>query len=128
MIAQKPLKKTRKKGRGQVLKQRRLKTTKEDGTEFDDKVFNCPFFKKRRARNSRKFFPYLQEIMDLEDWTELGKEFKFCPYFFTKDALEVVDLVLMPYNYIFNYEIRNTIRIGLGQNILIVDEGHNIEK
>ena len=39
---------------------------------------------------------------------------------------EAADIVLMPYNYVSDARIRSRLDINLKQDILIIDEAHNI--
>uniref|UniRef100_A0A915JCH2 Helicase ATP-binding domain-containing protein n=1 Tax=Romanomermis culicivorax TaxID=13658 RepID=A0A915JCH2_ROMCU len=79
------------------------------------------------------------QVIDVEDFVELGKKHRFCPYFKYREKSDVADLILMPYNYIldprtlkFKYLdfliVRKANKINLNDSILIIDEAHNLEK
>lgn len=49
-----------------------------------------------------------------------------CPFYFSKHQAEEAHIVLMPYNYLLDWEIRES-KIKLFHNaILVFDEGHNV--
>ena len=50
-----------------------------------------------------------------------------CPYHYCKYIANKVNLLLCPYNYILNEEIRNAMCIDVEKSIIIIDEAHNIE-
>ncbi|XP_041348018.1 Fanconi anemia group J protein homolog [Gigantopelta aegis] len=64
---------------------------------------------------------------DLEDIVDVLKKKKACPYFVTKGLKDCSDLIICPYNYLVDPVIRNSMEINLKHNIIILDEGHNIE-
>jgi Rad3-related DNA helicase len=92
-------------------------------------------------------------VMDIEDLVKAGIKHTFCPYFATKGGgasqnregegtnngegggggnggndLDVVDLVLMPYNYIVDEQSRKAFSLDWKRAIVIFDEAHNIEQ
>lgn len=67
-------------------------------------------------------------IQDIEDLVFVGKKDKICPYFYTRDNSQSADLVLLPYNYLLESSIRNTLKIDWKDAIVIFDEAHNLER
>ena len=55
------------------------------------------------------------------------KEHKMCPYYASRELLDLVDIVFCPYNYLINPSIRASMKIDLRDKIVIIDEAHNIE-
>lgn len=66
-------------------------------------------------------------IWDMEDMAEAAEAHRSCKFFAMKDLLADAELVLCPYNYIFDPGIRNALGIELGNAAVIIDEGHNVE-
>ena len=66
-------------------------------------------------------------IWDMEDMAEAADAHRSCKFFAMKDLLADAELVLCPYNYIFDPGIRNALGIELGNAAVIIDEGHNVE-
>ena len=58
---------------------------------------------------------------------EAAEAHRSCKFFAMKDLLETAELVLCPYNYVFDPGIRNALGIELGNAAVIIDEGHNVE-
>ena len=42
--------------------------------------------------------------------------------------MESADIVLMPYNYLFDDKTRQTMKINFQDSIIIMDEAHNIDR
>ena len=68
-------------------------------------------------------------VSDIEDLVSLGREKEVCPYFAMREvaALEQAQLVLMPYNYLVDPAVRQSLDINWANAVIIFDEGHNIE-
>ena len=63
----------------------------------------------------------------IEELKSIAKERKFCPYFFERDKSIHSDLIFLPYNYIFDRDIKKKMNIQMKNSILIVDEAHNLQ-
>ncbi|XP_063988167.1 Fanconi anemia group J protein homolog [Diachasmimorpha longicaudata] len=64
---------------------------------------------------------------DIEDIVKLGNERGCCPYFAARNLMVEADLILCPYNYVIDPSIRKVMQINVKDNIVILDEAHNIE-
>ncbi|XP_022098655.1 Fanconi anemia group J protein homolog isoform X2 [Acanthaster planci] len=69
----------------------------------------------------------LTEAWDIEELVSLGKKIKACPYFAVRSLKDEADIVFCPYNYLVDPMIRMTMDINLKNQIVILDEAHNIE-
>lgn len=67
------------------------------------------------------------EITDLEDLGLKGRTDGFCPFFYERSSKNIANLILMPYNYLFD-DHSSAEEMGqlLNKSIVIFDEGHNI--
>ena len=76
--------------------------------------------------NESGIFP---EYPDIEDLKKCGEKEKVCPVYYMKEKLKSADLILMPYNYIFNDYFRYIMKLNclIKNSIIIVDEGHNLQ-
>ncbi|XP_071180461.1 Fanconi anemia group J protein homolog [Mytilus edulis] len=91
------------------------------GCKFNDRV--------------KKIFPHysnlqeygLSEAWDLEDLVHLCRQKKVCPYFSVRSFRKEIDIVFCPYNYLIDPIIRQNMEINLKDEIVILDEAHNIE-
>ncbi|XP_053624650.1 regulator of telomere elongation helicase 1 homolog [Plodia interpunctella] len=68
------------------------------------------------------------EILDIEDLVTVGKKLKCCPYYLSKELKQEADIIFMPYNYILDPKSRKANGVELMNNIIILDEAHNVEK
>ncbi len=68
-------------------------------------------------------------VSDIEDLVSLGREKDVCPYFAMREvaALEQAQLILLPYNYLVDPAVRQSLDINWANAVIIFDEGHNIE-
>ncbi|KAL3068470.1 hypothetical protein niasHT_030761 [Heterodera trifolii] len=63
---------------------------------------------------------------DVRELYELGRRRRACPYFASRAALGLCQLVLVPYNILLHKSTREAWRLNLRDNVLIVDEAHNL--
>lgn len=70
-----------------------------------------------------------QPVMDMEDLVEMGKQNSICPFYYTRAQVERAELVLLPYNYLFDKDARATTLSDIPWNnaVVIFDEAHNLE-
>ncbi|KAJ6245713.1 fanconi anemia group j protein [Anaeramoeba flamelloides] len=63
----------------------------------------------------------------MEDLKEFGSEQCVCPYYLSRGLQKEADLVLSPYNYLIQPSIRKLLKIDLDNQVVVIDEAHNIE-
>ena len=70
-----------------------------------------------------------QPVLDMEDLVAMGKTKKVCPFFYTRSLVEDAELILVPYNYLFDKEARESTLSGVAWDnaVVIFDEAHNLE-
>lgn len=111
--------------------QLRKKVTKSSSLSFNNAC--SQLVKKRGCRfklnlEGFKLSGPEQPVMDIEELGSiLGKKHKVCPFYYTRNSVENADLILMPYNYLFDREFRKTTSINWRNAVVIFDEGHNLE-
>lgn len=66
--------------------------------------------------------------MDIEELHKVAERHIFCPYYATKERVNLADLIFMPYNYLVDEKIRDSYGLQLDNAVLIFDEAHNITK
>ncbi|XP_023558932.1 Fanconi anemia group J protein isoform X2 [Octodon degus] len=64
---------------------------------------------------------------DIEELVSLGRKLKACPYYTARELTEDADIVFCPYNYLLDAQIRESMDINLKEQVVILDEAHNIE-
>ncbi|KAM5273445.1 LOW QUALITY PROTEIN: Fanconi anemia group J protein [Ctenodactylus gundi] len=69
----------------------------------------------------------MQKAWDIEELVRLVKKLKACPYFTARELIKDADIVFCPYNYLLDAQIRESMDINLKEQVVILDEAHNIE-
>ncbi|XP_022408311.1 Fanconi anemia group J protein [Delphinapterus leucas] len=64
---------------------------------------------------------------DIEEFVSLGKKLKACPYYTARELMQEADIIFCPYNYLLDAQIRESMDINLKEQVVILDEAHNIE-
>ncbi|RQM29437.1 hypothetical protein B5M09_011906 [Aphanomyces astaci] len=65
-------------------------------------------------------------ILDIEELVTTMKGREVCPFYLSRDMLVAADLVFMPYNYLIEPFVRNSLGVTLENAVLIFDEAHNV--
>uniref|UniRef100_A0A8C6W417 DNA 5'-3' helicase n=1 Tax=Nannospalax galili TaxID=1026970 RepID=A0A8C6W417_NANGA len=65
---------------------------------------------------------------DIEELISLGRKLKACPYYTARELMEGADIIFCPYNYLLDAQIRESMDIKLKEQVVILDEAHNIEE
>ena len=73
--------------------------------------------------------PQHQPIMDMEEMIQMGKTMNVCPFYYTRGLVEHAELILVPYNYLFDKDARETTLqdVPWENAVVIFDEAHNLE-
>ncbi|XP_063152419.1 Fanconi anemia group J protein [Candoia aspera] len=67
------------------------------------------------------------QAWDLEDLVSLGKKLRSCAYFAARELMVDAEIVFCPYNYLLDSQIRESLEIKLKDQVVVLDEAHNIE-
>ncbi|XP_033607674.1 regulator of telomere elongation helicase 1 homolog isoform X3 [Cryptotermes secundus] len=100
------------------------------------KMHKCQAYTKSHAcyfysnLERKKTDPALRDvgILDIEDLVKLGQKQRVCPYFLARDLRKDADVIFMPYNYILDQKHLKSHGVELTNNVVILDEAHNVEK
>lgn len=87
----------------------------------------CHFFNNVEAKKDDRAVKG-DEILDIEDLVSVGKKLKCCPYYLAKELKQEADIIFMPYNYLLDPKSRKANGVELINNIVFLDEAHNVEK
>jgi regulator of telomere elongation helicase 1 len=70
-----------------------------------------------------------QPVMDMEDLLAMGNTRKVCPFYYTRSLVQDAELILVPYNYLFDKDARETTLqdVPWSNAVVIFDEAHNLE-
>jgi regulator of telomere elongation helicase 1 len=83
--------------------------------------------RKCHYKNNLENHPIPDDIRDIEDMCKMGRKREICPYFYSRSESETSQLILMPYNYLLDKSIRNTLKVPFENSTIIFDEAHNLE-
>lgn len=67
------------------------------------------------------------EVLDIEELAELGTKHGFCPYMYSRERAGDADIIFLPYNYLIDSHIRQSLNMELEGASVIFDEAHNLE-
>jgi regulator of telomere elongation helicase 1 len=70
----------------------------------------------------------LPSILSKDTLVKEGRRRRICPYYLARRMMKESRVVVAPYPYIFNPMIRLATGLDLEGRVLVLDEGHNIDK
>ncbi|KAG1951787.1 Fanconi anemia group J protein [Pimephales promelas] len=82
---------------------------------------------KMRDQSSLQWVHGLNQAWDIEDLVRLGGKLRSCAYYAARDLMQEACIVFCPYNYLLDPLIRESMEINLKEQIVVLDEAHNIE-
>ena len=110
------------------LQKSTVKVTKSNKDKTSSKKLktsekSCPYFKNNseNLKNSS-----LTNVMDIEDLVNLSLKEKSCAYYSSRSVVPDSQLIMVPYQILFNKTTREQCGIDLKNNIVIIDEAHNL--
>jgi len=68
----------------------------------------------------------LLAIRDIEELVAEGRKNKACPYYASRQALPLAQMVVLPYNTLLHAATRKAVGLNLKRSIVIIDEAHNL--
>ncbi|OQV16894.1 Fanconi anemia group J protein-like protein [Hypsibius exemplaris] len=103
--------------------------TRGDGSRTTVKMTGCEYYNAVKQHGNFKSMAKfgLKPVYDIEDLSQVGKRNVVCPFFASKDLAKSAQLIFCPYNYLIDARIRAAMNIDLAGQIVIFDEGHNME-
>ncbi|EGD76290.1 hypothetical protein PTSG_00993 [Salpingoeca rosetta] len=88
------------------------------------KVKKCPMLNPRSMNVTSNII--LGSPQDIEEAAVVGERLGACAYYASRQAVEFAELVLLPYNMLLHKPTREAVGLDLKDNIVIVDEAHNL--
>ncbi|KAF9425369.1 ATP-dependent DNA helicase chl1 [Podila epigama] len=68
----------------------------------------------------------LAHVRDIEELAALGTELETCPYYGGRHTVRHCQLVTLPYNLLLHKSTRESLKLVIKDNILLLDEAHNL--
>jgi len=89
----------------------------------------CRYYQKVHTIRTQTSLRYhgLATAWDIEDLVTLGGQIKACPYYAARELMKEADIIFCPYNYLIDPKIRMQMEISLKDQIVVLDEAHNVE-
>lgn len=84
----------------------------------------CPFSGFEKVMTMRD--EVLVEVRDIEQLVHLGRKTHTCPYYSTRKAIPAAQLVVLPYQTLLHAGTRRASGIQLKDQVVIIDEAHNL--
>ncbi|KAG2221187.1 hypothetical protein INT45_000227 [Circinella minor] len=91
-------------------------------------TLKCPHLPSKTEKNQWNTFRdhALAKVRDIEDLVQVGEKMGICPYYGSRHALRPAQLVVLPYQHLLHANTRESLGISLKNNIVIIDEAHNL--
>jgi len=89
--------------------------------------FQANVKQKMSSHHSVRSYMGSDKAWDLEELVKAGKKVKCCPYYGVRELKNSAQIIFCPYNYLVDPGIRSSMEIFLNNQIVILDEAHNIE-
>ncbi len=87
----------------------------------------CPFLPSDGGRQQALYRDHaLSRVRNLEDLADLGKKLGMCSYYGTRRAVAQAEVICMPYATLLHKGTRESMKIPLKGNVVLVDEAHNL--
>lgn len=84
----------------------------------------CPALNKRNIEILSE--DILTEVQDIEQIVQAGKKIVACPYYAARASIADGEVIVLPYNTILHKATREACGISLKNNVVIIDEAHNL--
>lgn len=68
----------------------------------------------------------LAKIRDIEDLAGLGRRLEVCPYYASRSTVPSSEIVTLPYPLLLQKSARETLKLILKGQVIIIDEAHNL--
>ena len=109
----------------------KVNNSKNDKITFlkcKNSIYTCEFYK-----NNLNFENNINEFneddyLDIEDLSDFLCNNKICPFFYSKNNISNSDIIFMPYEFLFDKNMKKMLDIDIDDNIIIIDESHNLPK
>ena len=68
----------------------------------------------------------IAHIRDIEDIGTLGHNMELCPYYASRSAIPLAEVLTLPYPLLLQKSAREALGVSVKDNVIIIDEAHNL--
>ncbi|CAI9114124.1 OLC1v1014776C2 [Oldenlandia corymbosa var. corymbosa] len=86
----------------------------------------CPMLRSHKIVREYRSEISQQGPLDIEDLVKVGNKLGTCPYYGSRSMVPGADLVILPYQSLLSKSSRESLGLNLKNNIVIIDEAHNL--
>ncbi|OAL38669.1 hypothetical protein AYO20_01875 [Fonsecaea nubica] len=88
----------------------------------------CPYIPARDDKSKVEDFRdrVVAEVRDIEDTSRLGREMQLCPYYASRAAITMSEVLTLPYPLLLQRSAREALGVSVKDNVVIIDEAHNL--
>ncbi|CBI36138.3 unnamed protein product, partial [Vitis vinifera] len=86
----------------------------------------CPMLRNHKLQKQFRSEISQEGALDIEDLVHLGRRMGTCPYYGSRSIIPAADLVVLPYQSLLSKSSRESLGLNLKNNIVIIDEAHNL--
>lgn len=98
--------------------------------ELMESKHRCPYLPAREGQDAARMDAFrdqaLAEVRDIEELVQVGRRMRTCPYFGARNAARQAELVTLPYNLLLQKDAREALQLSLDENVVLIDEAHNL--
>ncbi len=87
----------------------------------------CKFYQVSRAKSSVVSETYKSKLLDLEEWCKEGASEKFCPYYSNRALVETAQLVVLPFEALYDEAQMALLRTYTKDCILVVEDADYLQ-
>ena len=104
---------------------KKTRTATKSGNKRKTRLSGCPY--KGNGTAELSFAEnVLSSVQDIEELRVTGKRIVNCPYYGTREAMPLAQVVTMPYSVLLHKRTRESVGIRLKGNVVVLDEAHNV--
>ena len=88
----------------------------------------CRFLPSKEAQDKVASFRdrVVAEVRDIEDVANLGRDMELCPYYASRSAINMTEVLTLPYPLLLQRSAREALGVSIKNNVVIIDEAHNL--
>ena len=82
----------------------------------------CKYYQVSRAKSSVVSETYKTKLLDIEEWCKEGTSEKFCPYYSNRSLVETAQLVVLPFEALYDEAQMALLRTHTKDSIVVVED------